>query len=179
LDAASEESEVRYTEALIDQAADAFSRNFFRTRYGQVLMVAAMVNVAAVPLVVWAGLRDAFPLFVVAMIAALGVVYVIALRFYYPRKASAILKQRLMPTAKIAVTPAGFRVSTADRAVKLPWSDVTRILEFADYFILVLRPARAFTIISKQGFSHASRQLIREATTRHEIAFVAVAAASG
>jgi phosphoglycerol transferase MdoB-like AlkP superfamily enzyme len=179
LDATSGESEVRYTDTLIDQAADAFYGAFFRTPYGRALVVAAIVNVAAVGFLVWLGLRDGFALFMVAMIAVLGVVYLIALRLYFPRRSSAMLKRRLMPGAKIAVTPSSFAITTAERAVKLPWSDVTRIIDRSDCFIVVLKPARAFTVISKQGLSDASQRMIRAASTQHGIAVVERQPAAG
>lgn len=163
--ATDEESDVVYTDAVIDQATEAFFRDFFRTRFGQVLMVACLVNVAAFGLMVWLGVRDHFTLFVIGMIAALGPVYLGVLYFYYPRKLAAALKQSLKPSAKIMISSTGFGISANDRTVKLLWSDVKRILEFPDYYILVFRPALAFTVIPKRGLLTASQQLIRDAST--------------
>jgi hypothetical protein len=38
------ESEVMYTDAIIDQAAEAFFRDFFRTPLGRALMLASVVS---------------------------------------------------------------------------------------------------------------------------------------
>ena len=162
-----EESEVVYTDAVIDEAADAFVRTFFTTPMGRALIAASIVNIAAFALIMWLGVRDRFMLFVVGMIAALGPAYLAMIRFYYPGTFATRLKQRLKPVARIAVTATGFAISANDRAVKLLWSDVRRGLEFPDFYILILRPSLTFTVIPKQGLSIASQQLIRTALSSH------------
>lgn len=158
--------EIAYTDTLIEQATQSFFRDFFSTTYGRVLMLACVVNVAGFVLIVAMGVRDRFMLFVIGMIAALGPLYLSIVYFYFPQKFSDVLKQRLQPAAKISLSSAGFGIAANGRAVTLPWSDVKRIREFPDYFIL-LTSRFAFTIIPKQGLPAASQQLLRQISTRH------------
>lgn len=107
-------------------------------------------------------IRDRFMLFVVGLVALPGPVYLCLLRFYTPRKLAGVLKPRLQATARVTIGSTRFALAANGRAVALPRSDVRRVVEFPDYFLLVTARL-AFAIISKRGLPEPSHNLIRNA----------------
>ena len=154
------ESDVTYSDAILEDSARSFVRHFFTTTYGRVLLIASAVNVFGFALVIFFGIRDWFMLFVVGMIAALGPVYLASLYFLYPRRIASALKERLQPAARVTVSPSGFGIAANGRTFALPWSDIKSIIEFPDYFVLIVSRL-VFTVISKKGLSEPSLELIR------------------
>ena len=69
------DSEITYTDAVIEDAAASFVRHFFNTTYGRVLLLACVINIAAFVLVFSLGIREWFVLFVVGTLAAMGPIY--------------------------------------------------------------------------------------------------------
>jgi hypothetical protein len=156
------QSQVDYSDAVIEQASVSFVRYFFGTRRGRLLMIASVVNIAGLGLIIYLGVREAFMLMVVGMIAALGPVYLAFLRFGFPKRTAAVLKQHLKPRATVTVSSSGFGIATHDRAIALPWTEVKAVREFPEYFLLVFAHL-AYTVIPKEGLPEVSRQLIRQA----------------
>lgn len=74
-----------------------------------------------------------------------------------------MLKQRLQLRTRVTVTSSGFGLSARGRSVELPWSDLKAILEFPEYFLLVMSRI-SFTVIPKADLSIASQHLIRTAS---------------
>ena len=157
-------AEVPYTDAVIEQATRSFISDTVKSPYGLAVIAASVANIIGFFVLVQLGLRDSSAVFFVGVVAMLGPFYLALLYLYYPGKISAQLKKRLQPSARIAISATGFEVAANDRMVKLPWTDIKRILEFPEYFILIFSTTRrAFTVIPKQGLPAASQQLIRDA----------------
>jgi hypothetical protein len=62
----------------------------------------------------------------------------------------------------VTINASGFGVAANGRAFELPWSDVKTVLEFPEYFLLVISRL-AFAVIPKEDLPVASQEMIREA----------------
>jgi hypothetical protein len=111
LDTAGEASEVVYSDAIIENASQAFVSDFFATRRGVALVLASVVTIVGFALMIWFGVREHFAVFVIGMIAVLGPIYLAAIYFYFPHRFAAMLKERLKPSAKVTITPTVFEIA--------------------------------------------------------------------
>ena len=166
--------EIVYTDAVLEQAATSFFHHFFVTAFGRALQIACVLNIAALGLIFYLGVRDRFMLFAVGLIAALGPVYLAVIYYVYPKKFATALKRVLQPTAHVTIDPTGFGIAAKGRRIELPWSDVKFVLEFPDYFVLGISQL-AFAVIPKGSLPVASLQLVRnalKATCRRTLALI-------
>lgn len=153
--------EAVYNDVVIDDAARTFVHRLFR-RYLGWLAAACSLNIAgfAFALMFPAG---SLVISAIGLLAVLGPVFLLLMYFRFPGKLAAALKQGLKPSARVSVSSSGLSMSVKGRSFTRQWTDLQAILEFPDYFLLVVAPL-VFTFIPKKDIPLAAQQLIREAS---------------
>jgi len=154
--------EAAYDDAIIDNAAKTFVRRLFR-KYLWLLVVACILNIVGFVFVLILPGTSKVMTAAIGMLAALGPVYFPWAYLRLPKTFAAAMKQGLKPNAHLSVSSSSFTISAKGRSFSKPWTDLRAILEFPDYFLLVVAPL-AFTFIPKKDTPPEAQQLIREAS---------------
>ena len=152
--------DVAYDDAIIDSAANTFVRRLAK-KYGWLLFAACIVNIVGFLLVLMLPGSSKPMVVALGLLAALGPLYFPWRYLRLPEALAAPMKQMLKPTAHISICPLSFTMSAKERSFTSPWADLKAILEYTDYFLLVVGPF-AFTFIPKKDAPYEAQQLIRE-----------------
>lgn len=98
----------------------------------------------------------------IGTIAAVAPAYFPWLYSRLPAQLGARMKQVLVPSTRVLITPSTFTLSAKDRSFTGRWTDLRAIVECSDYFLFVIRLV-AFTFVPKKDMPPEAQQLIREA----------------
>lgn len=156
-----------FTPDLIDAASVSFVRGYLFRRYGRWLIAACVINAVGFGLVLWLGGNDGFVLAFIALIVVVGPAYFAFFYFSYPRRFAERTKQRLLPSVRFSFGESTFGFTNSAGTGTLAWSGVQAVLDYSEYFLLVLSPI-AFAVIPKAGMPVEALRLL-EAKRTHDI----------
>src|SRR6266705_2268621 len=151
-----------YDDSLIDSAAKAFVHRLFK-KYLWVLVAACLLNIVGFIFVLIFPGSGTLMTAAIGILAALGPLYFPWAYFRFPGKFAAPMKRVLKPAARVSVSSSGFSLSAHGRSFTREWTKLKEILEFPEYFLLVIAPM-AFTFIPKKDVPLEAQQLIRDAS---------------
>ena len=151
-----------YSDAIIDDAAKTFVRRLFK-RYLGWLVAVCFLNIAGFVTVLKLPGTGNLLISLTGLLAVLCPLFLLLMYIRFPGKLAAGLKRGMKPSAHVSVRPSGFSMWVTGRSLTKEWTDLQAILEFPDYFLLVVAPF-AFTFIPKKDMPVAAQQLIREAS---------------
>ncbi|SRR6266849_3715899 len=158
------EFEAAYDDANIDAAAKTYVEVLYK-KYRGILGVACLINIIGFLLVLILPGSNTLMTIGIGCLAAIGPAYFPWAYFRFPSKFAANMKRGLKPTARLSVTSSSFSILAKGRSFTKQWADLKAILEFPDFFLIVVAPL-AFTFIPKKDAPDEAQQLIREASRR-------------
>lgn len=153
--------DAEYSDTLIDDAAQTFVHRLFR-RYLWLLVAACIMNIVGFVAVLVLPGSSGWMTVAIGLLAALGPVYFPWQYFRLPRQLGAPMKQVLVPSAHVSVTPSTFTLSAKGRSFTRRWTDLRAISECPDYFLLVVG-LLAFTFLPRKHMPLEAQQVVREA----------------
>lgn len=156
------EFEAAYDDRIIDDAAKTFVRRLFK-RYLGLLIAACLLNIVGFIFLLMLPGNGGLMTIATGLLAVLGPAYFVLMYVRFPGKLAAAIKRDLKPTAHVSVSSSGLSISAKGRSFTKRWTDLKAILEFPDYFLLVVG-LLAFTFIPKKDIPPPVQQLIREAS---------------
>lgn len=136
-------------------------RDYQFKRYGPVLSIACIINLAAFLFALQAGDVDATLLTIAGVIAITGPVWLVYKYFLYPHLMVASLKSVFDSEVLVSLEADAFSFSRDGRESTIRWSDVKSILETDLIFMFVLSPV-LFTFLPKSALSHELSSFLRE-----------------
>ena len=132
---------LRFSPALVRRAVLGF---WWRT-VGFGYPLALMLSALCVGFLAWQGDRS-WVIGFVAAVLVLGIVVPIALLCTHYRQAFAKLRGMKTPEARIAVGEAGLTVTSDLARSEIPWSTITEVWRFPDFWLLVFSRSQFMTI---------------------------------
>jgi hypothetical protein len=153
--------DAEYSDVLIDNAARSFVHRLSR-KYLWLLVAACIMNIVGFVAVLVLPGSSGWMTIAVGLLAALGPVYFPWRYYRLPGQLGAPMKQVLVPTARVSVTPSTFTLSAKGRSYTSRWTDLKAIEEYPDYFLFVVG-LLAFTFFPRKDMPLEAQQLIREA----------------
>jgi len=149
------------TPALCDDASRVFVREYLARKYGVLLAVCLVINIAGITV---ASLTGA-DLSIVGLFAAVAVVmpamYFMVYWFRQPARLAAGMQRRFNPATLCRVDADGVTFTAGDRSATVAWSRVKATLERPTYFLCVLSPM-SFFVMPTTTLPAQAEALLRE-----------------
>src|SRR5450759_400057 len=155
--------EAHYDNVMIDDASQTFVRRLFK-KYFWLLVAACVMNIVGFVLVLILPGTSTPMIAAIGVLAAIGPVYFAWAYFRLPKTLAAPLKRGpLKPSATISVSSSSFTISSKGQEFTRRWADLKAVVEYPDYFLLMIA-FLAFAFIPKKDMSPEAQQLVREAS---------------
>jgi YcxB-like protein len=139
------EFEAPFSDTLIEAAAKSLVRQSLKRFLNWKLYVAGAINIIAfVAILIW--LPASWMTWAIGFIAIVPPVYWLLALTFRPRKVAELLRQYLQPSAQISLGPDGFTVAANGRSQTILWSDVKEIIEFEDFYLIMLLRIGGITV---------------------------------
>jgi len=153
------EFEAPFPNALVEAAARSLVRQSLTPFLGWKLYLAGAINLAAF-VVILVFFPEGPWTWVIGFIAIVPPMYFPLVLTFRGTKVAEILRQRLQPSAHISLEPDSFTVAANGRSTTMLWTDVKEVIEFKDYFLLMLS-RNGGAIVPRQNMPAGGDDLIR------------------
>ena len=153
------------TPALCDDASRVFVRDYLARKYGVLLGVCLVINIAGITVALLTGgdltIVGLFAVVAVAMPALYFTVY----WFRQPARLAAGMQRRFDPGTLCRVDAGGVTFTAGGRSATIAWSRVKATLECPSYFLCVLSPM-SFFVMPTATLPAQAEVLLRERVTK-------------